>query len=92
MFEKVNVPVLGLIENMSYLFRLATGNATTFSGAEAANGKRNGCGFRCFGQIPIDIATREGGDRGMPSAAEDPKSAVGAEFNRIARELLNQLG
>jgi len=44
-----------------------------------------------LGQIPIDIATREAGDRGMPIAAEDPNSVVGAEFNRIARELLAKL-
>src|SRR5439155_739106 len=44
-----------------------------------------------LGQIPIDIATREAGDRGMPIAAEDPNSAVGAEFSRIARELLMKL-
>ena len=57
---------------------------------ESANAKR--LRVPLLGQIPIDIATREGGDRGMPIAAEDPKSAVGAEFNRIARELLSQLG
>src|SRR5438270_177444 len=44
-----------------------------------------------LGQIPIDIATREAGDRGMPIAAEDPDSVVGAEFSRIARELLMKL-
>ena len=44
-----------------------------------------------LGQIPLDIATREAGDRGKPIAAEDPNSVVGAEFNRIARELLAKL-
>jgi ATP-binding protein involved in chromosome partitioning len=44
-----------------------------------------------LGQIPIDIATREAGDRGMPIAAEEPNSVVAAEFNRIARELLAKL-
>ena len=56
-------------------------SATTFSGSAAANAKRKRLRVPLLGQIPIDIATREAGDRGMPIAAEDPKSAVGAEFN-----------
>ena len=37
-----------------------------------------------LGQVPIDIATRESGDRGIPIVSEDPKSPVTAEFKRIA--------
>jgi len=40
-----------------------------------------------LGQIPIDIATREAADRGMPIVAEDRQSAVAAEFMKIARRL-----
>jgi ATP-binding protein involved in chromosome partitioning len=40
-----------------------------------------------LGQIPIDIATREAGDRGMPITAEDKNSPVTAEFMKIARQL-----
>ena len=40
-----------------------------------------------LGQIPIDIATREAGDRGMPVTAEDKNSPVTAEFMKIARQL-----
>jgi cellulose biosynthesis protein BcsQ len=40
-----------------------------------------------LGQVPIDIATRESGDRGMPIVAEDGKSPVTAEFNKIARQI-----
>ena len=71
MFEKVNVPVLGLIENMSYFLSPRTASATTSSAAAAANGKRNGFACPLLGQIPIDIATREAGDRGMPITAEN---------------------
>ena len=44
-----------------------------------------------LGQIPIDIATREAGDRGMPITGEKGDSPVAAEFMRIARELRRRL-
>jgi len=40
-----------------------------------------------LGQVPIDIATRESGDRGIPIVSEDPRSPVTAEFNRIAGDI-----
>ena len=58
-----------------------------FSVQEAANGKPGVCVSHCSGEIPIDIATREGGDRGIPIVSEDPQSPVTAEFNRIADEI-----
>jgi len=92
MFEKVNVPVLGLIENMSYFISPSDRKRYDIFGSGGGEREAKRLRVPLLGQIPIDIATREGGDRGMPIAAEDPKSAVGAEFNRIARELLRQLG
>ncbi len=44
-----------------------------------------------LGQIPIDIATREAGDRGMPIVGEDRASAVAAEFAKIARRIQETL-
>jgi len=40
-----------------------------------------------LGQIPIDIATREAGDRGMPIVGEDRQSSVTAEFKKVAESL-----
>jgi ATP-binding protein involved in chromosome partitioning len=92
MFEKVNVPVLGLIENMSYFISPSDQKRYDIFGSGGGEREAKRLRVPLLGKIPIDIATREGGDRGMPIAAEDPKSAVGAEFNRIARELLSILG
>ena len=92
MFEKVNVPVLGLIENMSYFISPSDRKRYDIFGSGGGEREAKRLRVPLLGKIPIDIATREGGDRGMPIAAEDPKSAVGAEFNRIARELLSMLG
>jgi ATP-binding protein involved in chromosome partitioning len=92
MFEKVNVPVLGLIENMSYFISPSDQKRYDIFGSGGGEREAKRLRVPLLGQIPIDIATREAGDRGMPIAAEDPKSAVGIEFNRIARELLTRLG
>src|SRR5437667_630349 len=91
MFEKVNVPVLGLIENMSYFSSPRHEQRYEIFGSGGGEREAKRLRVPLLGQIPIDIATREAGDRGMPIAAEDPNSVVGAEFNRIARELLAML-
>ena len=91
MFEKVNVPVIGLIENMSYFVSPSDQRRYEIFGSGGGEREAKRLRVPLLGQIPIDIATREAGDRGMPIAAEDPTSAVGAEFNRIARELLAKL-
>jgi ATP-binding protein involved in chromosome partitioning len=91
MFEKVNVPVIGLIENMSYFVSPSDQQRYEIFGSGGGEREAKRLRVPLLGQIPIDIATREAGDRGMPIAAEDPNSVVGAEFNRIARELLAKL-
>jgi len=91
MFEKVNVPVLGLIENMSYFISPSDQQRYDIFGSGGGEREAKRLRVPLLGQIPIDIATREAGDRGMPIVAQDPNSVVGAEFNRIARELLAKL-
>src|SRR6266446_2460213 len=91
MFEKVNVPVIGLIENMSYFVSPSDQQRYEIFGSGGGEREAKRLRVPLLGQIPIDIATREAGDRGMPIAAEEPNSVVGAEFNRIARELLAKL-
>jgi ATP-binding protein involved in chromosome partitioning len=87
MFEKVNVPVLGLIENMSYFISPSDGQRHEIFGS--GGGEREAKRIRAplLGQIPIDIATREAGDRGMPITAENRESPVSIEFQRIAQKL-----
>jgi ATP-binding protein involved in chromosome partitioning len=91
MFEKVNVPVLGLVENMSYF--VCPGDGQRYDIFGSGGGEREAKRLRVplLGQIPIDIATREAGDRGMPIAGEDEQSAVAAEFRRIAAHLRESL-
>ncbi len=92
MFEKVNVPVLGLIENMSYFVCPNDGNRYDIFGSGGGEREAKRLRVPLLGQISIDISLRESGDRGMPIVAEKPESAVGAEFLRIARDLREKLG
>jgi len=84
MFEKVNVPVIGLVENMSYFVSPSDNKRYDIFGAGGGEREAKRLGVPLLGQIPIDIATREGGDRGIPIVTEDPQSPVTAEFRRIA--------
>ncbi|HEX8279918.1 MAG TPA: Mrp/NBP35 family ATP-binding protein [Chthoniobacterales bacterium] len=92
MFEKVNVPVLGVIENMSYFISPSDGKRHDIFGVGGGEREARRLRVPLLGQIPIDIATREAGDRGMPITAEAGNSPVAAEFMRIARDLRAQLG
>ena len=85
MFKKVSVPVLGIIENMSYFecpHCHETSEIFSRGGGKKAAEK---LGIPFLGEIPIDQAIREGGDTGKPIAISDPSSAQTAAFKSIAR-------
>lgn len=91
MFKKVNVPVFGIIENMSY-FDCPHCNQRTdiFShggGREAA--EKLGVPF--LGEVPIDPAIRQGGDNGMPFLVSQPTSTQALAFLRLTRSLAAQI-
>jgi ATP-binding protein involved in chromosome partitioning len=92
MFQKVNVPVLGLVENMSY-FQCPSDNQRydifgTGGGAREAERLK----VPLLGQIPIDIPTRESGDRGCPVVLAEPKSAVSEAFRQVAARIRQVVG
>ena len=91
MFEKVNVQVLGLIENMSYFQSPSDGKRYDIFGSGGGEREAKRIRVPLLGQIPIDIPTREAGDRGMPITAESAGSPVAAEFQKIARHLRETL-
>ncbi|PYI78055.1 MAG: chromosome partitioning protein [Verrucomicrobia bacterium] len=91
MFEKVNVPVLCLVENMSYFLSPSDNKRYDIFGSGGGEREARRLRVPLLGQVPIDIATREGGDRGIPIVSEDPKSPVTAEFKRIAQEIRKAL-
>src|SRR5690242_5539396 len=87
MFEKVNVPVLGLIENMSYFVSPSDKKRYDIFGSGGGEREAKRLRVRLLGQIPIDIATREAGDRGQPIVAEDAQSPAAQEFTKIAAQI-----
>jgi ATP-binding protein involved in chromosome partitioning len=91
MFEKVNVPVLGLVENMSYFVSPSDNKRYDIFGSDGGAREARRLRVPLLGQIPIDIATREAGDRGMPIVGEDRQSSVTAEFKKIAENLRKTL-
>lgn len=87
MFQKVNVPVLGIIENMSYFACPSDGVRYDIFGTGGGQREAERLGVPLLGQVPIDIATREAGDRGMPITLAEPDGAVAAAFKEIAAKL-----
>ena len=87
MFQKMDVPILGVIENMSYFVAPDTGNTYNIfghgGGQEAAEELR----VPFLGAIPLEIATREGGDEGEPVVVAHPDSAQADVFREIAQRL-----
>jgi len=91
MFDKVNVPVLGLVENMSYFVSPSDGKRYDIFGSGGGEREARRLRVRLLGQIPIDIATREAGDRGIPIVSEDRESPVTVEFLKIAQRIRDEL-
>ena len=91
MFDKVNVPVLGLIENMSYFVSPSDNKRYDIFGSGGGEREAKRLRVPLLGQIPIDIATREASDRGLPITAQEPQTSVAAEFMKIARRLREEL-
>jgi ATP-binding protein involved in chromosome partitioning len=90
MFEKVNVPILGIVENMSY-FTTPNGERVEIfgHGGGRAEAERKGVSF--LGEVPLFTEIRVGGDKGLPVAATAADSAPGKAFTQIARALREKL-
>jgi ATP-binding protein involved in chromosome partitioning len=89
MFEKVNVPILGIVENMSY-FTAPNGERIEIfghGGGRAEAGRRN---LPFLGEIPIYLEIRRGGDEGMPVVMSNPQDAPAQAFISIAKSLIDK--
>ncbi|MDA1098609.1 MAG: Mrp/NBP35 family ATP-binding protein [Proteobacteria bacterium] len=91
MFRQTNVPVMGIIENMSYYHCPSCGHrAEIFGhGGARATAAELGCDF--LGEIPLHISLRETSDAGTPIAASDPASPQAEAFMAIAKEVKQRL-
>ncbi len=89
MFKKVNVPILGIVENMSYLITPNGDRMEIFGhGGGQVESARQKIPF--LGEVPFFIEIREGGDRGKPIVAASPNHAASRVFIQIAGSLRKQ--
>ena len=86
MFRKVNVPILGIVENMSY-FTAPNGERVEIFGHGGGRDEAARQKVPFLGEVPIFTEIREGGDRGMPIVVSAPNHAAGRVFIQIAETL-----
>jgi ATP-binding protein involved in chromosome partitioning len=91
MFAKVNVPVLGIIENMSYFLSPSDGKRYDIFGSGGGGREAARLKVSLLGMVPINIETREAGDRGMPIMFEKPEHPVSKVFAKIADQLRKKI-
>jgi ATP-binding protein involved in chromosome partitioning len=91
MFQKVNVPILGLIENMSY-FTTPNGERVEIFGHGGGQAEAARQDIPFLGEVPIFTEIREGGDRGVPVVVSAPGKPAGRAFIQIAEALRKRLG
>jgi ATP-binding protein involved in chromosome partitioning len=91
MFEKLNVPVFGMVENMSYFIAPDTGTRYDIFGHGGAHKAADDLGIDFLGEIPIEPAVREGGDRGVPIVYGAPDSASAKAIEQVAGNVAARL-
>src|SRR5262244_2056966 len=84
MFRKLNVPILGIVENMSYFVAPDTGRRYPIFGEGGGQRVADEFGVPLLGQIPLEMETREGGDAGVPVTVGRPDSAQAQAFRKVA--------
>jgi ATP-binding protein involved in chromosome partitioning len=90
MFQKLNVPILGIVENMSYYICGQCGRREEIFGHGGAREAANKMGFPFLGEIPLDPAIRVQSDGGKPVAL-DPTTSYGRVFQEVAGALAAQI-
>lgn len=85
MFQKVNVPVLGVVENMSTHICSQCGHEEAIFGHGGGARMASEYGLTLLGDLPLDIRIREQADSGCPTVAADPGGALAGRYREIAR-------
>ena len=87
MFEKVGIPILGIVENMAVHVCSNCGHAEHIFGAEGGVKMAKEYGVDYLGSLPLDIRIREQADAGRPTVVADPAGAITATYKDIARKV-----
>jgi ATP-binding protein involved in chromosome partitioning len=91
MFETVAIPILGIVENMSYFIAPDTGNRYDIFGAGGGERLAEMYHVPFLGAIPLGISVREAGDSGRPVVVSEPDSPQALAFRRLAEEVARQV-
>lgn len=91
MFEKVQVPVLGIVENMSRHVCSQCGHEESIFGQGGGEAMARQYGVELLGALPLDMKIREGVDNGKPTVAMDPSSRAADIFREVARKVAAKL-
>jgi len=91
MFIRVNVPIFGIVENMSYFLAPDTKTRYDIFGSGGGESLAKEFDVALLGQIPIDPRIREGGDAGKPVAYDLEGTVHEEELNKIAKNLVAQI-
>jgi ATP-binding protein involved in chromosome partitioning len=92
MFRRVNVPVLGIVENMSYFLCPHCGERSDVFGHGGARLEAERDGVPFLGEVPLDMTIRETSDAGRPVVATAPEAPHAAAFRDIAAKVWTTLG
>jgi ATP-binding protein involved in chromosome partitioning len=91
MFEKVNVPILGIVENMSYFCCPDCGSRTDIFSAGGVKEKCDQLNISLLGEIPLDVEIRQGGDNGVPVVEGNPDNPQSKVFIQMAQKIIKDL-
>ncbi len=91
MFRKLQVPILGVLENMSHFLCPHCGQPTPIFGEGGGRRLAESLGVPFLGEIPLTLALREGGDKGLPLLLEAPEAPEAQAFRKAARALAASL-
>jgi ATP-binding protein involved in chromosome partitioning len=92
MFRRVNVPVLGIVENMSYFLCPKCGERSDIFSHGGARREAERMGVPFLGEIPLHMDIREKSDAGLPVVATEPDGPLAAIYREIAMKVRDQLG
>jgi len=91
MFKRVDVPVLGIVENMSYFLCPHCGTRADIFGHGGARQEAERLGVPFLGEVPLHMAIREKSDAGLPVVATEPDSPNAQIYREIAAKVHEQI-
>jgi len=87
MFEKVGVPILGIVENMAVYCCPNCGHVEHIFGAEGGKKMAAQYGVDYLGALPLNMSIREQADGGCPTVVSDPDGEIAAIYKAVARQV-----